>query len=196
MDQSNLMSAHKADSFIIASNYWQQFNLYPLHFVHQEIVKVFPSTTISCECSSIVNERSETIYKSALWAIIYFLMIVHALVLSAHRGFFSPISFHHALEIYFLYIQWSHHKGIVSIQAVTKICLMSVHNMFMSDQTFINQLCERSYISLWATKNTLMIVHSLVLSTPRGFFCPISFIMPCKPIFPISSVILCSRKQL
>jgi hypothetical protein len=64
--------------------------------------------------------------------------------------------FHHALEIYLPYIQLLHHKGIVSNQAFTKICLMSVHNMFMSDQTIINQLCERSYISLWAIKNTFM----------------------------------------
>jgi len=110
-------------------------------------------------------------------------MIAHSLVLSAHRGFFCPISFHHALEIYFPYIQWLHHKGIVSIQAFTKICLMSVH-MFMSDQTFINQLCERSYISLWAIKNTLMIVHSLVLSAHRGFFLSNFFHHALETYFP------------
>ena len=86
------------------------------------------------------------------------------------QGFFCPISFILPLEIYCPYIQWLHHQGIVSIQAFTKICHMSDHNMFMSDQTFINQLCERSYISLWVIKSILMIAHTLVLSTHRGFF--------------------------
>ena len=84
----------------------------------------------------------------------------------------------------FLWIQWLHHKEIVSIHTFTKICLMSVHNVFMSDQTFINQLCERSDVSLWAIKNIFMIAHILVLSAHRGFFYPISFIMPCKSSFP------------
>ena len=138
-------------------------------------------------------ERSD-IYKSALWAIIYFPMSdqkhsydrSHSSSDCSLRVFWSNF-FHHALEIYFPYIQWLHHKGIVSVEVFTKICLMSVHNMFMSDQTFINQLCDRSYISLWAIKSIIMITHTLVLSAHRGFFCPLSLIMLCKSIFPISS---------
>ena len=97
------------------------------------------------------------------------------------QGFFCPISFILPLEIYCPYI---HHQGIVSIQAFTKICHMSDHNMFMSNQTFINQLCEQSYISLWAIKNILMIAHTLVLSAHRGFFHPISFILPLEIYCP------------
>lgn len=41
-----------------------------------------------------------------------------------------------------------------------------------------NQLCERSEFPLWVIKDVLMITHAPVLSTHRGFFCPISFIMP------------------
>ena len=86
-----------------------------------------------------------------MWAIIYFPMSDQKHSYDRSRScsersqqvFLSNL-FDHALEIYFPYIQWLHHKGIVIIQAFTKICVMSVHNMFMSDQTSINQLCERS----------------------------------------------------
>ena len=101
-------------------------------------------------------------------------MIAHSLVLSTHRGFFCPISFHHALEIY-----WLHHKGIVSIQAFTKICLMSDH-IFPY---------EWSKILLWS-----FTVLFWVLT--QGFFCPISFITPWKSIFPISSVIFMLKKTI
>ncbi len=63
-----------------------------------------------------------------------------------------------------------HHKEIVKYLSIHKICVMSVHKICLSDQTFINQLCERSEFSLCTIKDILMIAHTPVLSTHRGFF--------------------------
>ena len=54
------------------------------------------------------------------------------------------------------------------------ICLMSPHNMFMSDQTFIISFVSDHIFPYEQSKNT---VHCLVLSAHRGFFCPISLIV-------------------
>ena len=75
-------------------------------------------------------------------------MIAHSLVLSAQRGVFAHFYFHHAQEIYHSYPVIAPQRNCSIIHAFTKICLMSVHNMFTSDQTFINQPCERLYIFL------------------------------------------------
>jgi hypothetical protein len=176
------------------------------HPASGDLLSLYPVITPPRDCkhSSIHKnmpyERSN-IYKSALWVIIYFPMsdqkhsydCSHSCSERSQRVFLSNF-FHPAPgDLLSLYPVITPPRDI---QAFTKICHMSDHNIFMSDQTFINQLCERSYISLWAIKSILMIAHTLVLSAHRGFFCPISFIMPWKSIFPISSVILCSRKQL
>ena len=126
---------------------------------------------------TFINQLFEWSYIS-LWAIKNILMIAHIVVLSAHTGFFVQFLSSCPGNIFSLYPAFTTQRN----------CKYST--------IYKNMPYERSYISLQAIKNTLMIVHTLVLSTHRGFFCPISFIMPWKSIFPISSVILCSRKQL
>ena len=59
-----------------------------------------------------------------------------------------------------------HHKEMVNIWAFRKYVWA-----IKAD----NQLCEWSEFPLWVIKDILMITHAPVLSTHRGFFCPISF---------------------
>jgi len=150
-------------------------------------------------------ERSKTFLWSLtvlFWALIYFPMSdqKHSYDRSQScsersQRVFSPISFHHALEIYFMYIQWLHHKGIVSIHAFTKICLMSVHNMFVSDHVFPFEQSKTFLWSLtvlfWALiyfpmsdqKHSYDRSQSLFWALTEDFFLQFLFIMPWKSIF-------------
>ena len=133
-------------------------------------VSIYQAITpqMNCKCLSIHKnmpyERS-SIYKLALWVIIYFPM--------SNQMFINQLCERS-------YISNERSNGY-------KSALWAIIYFPMSDQTFINQLCERSYIFQWAIKSILMIAHTLLLTAHWGFFGPISFIMPWKSIFPISS---------